>query len=277
MIELPEAHVLAKQIEQTLVGKTIKSAAANTHPHGFATYSGNPSAYNAMLSGKKILGASADRGSGSIWDSNVEIRCGDMLLSISTPIKYHAIGEKLPKSHQLLLEFEDGSHMSCTVQMWGSMFCVPYMQAEQRREHGPNPLTDAFDEAYFDVLFNSVKQTMSVKAFLATEKRIPGLGNGVLQDILFNAGIHPKRKLQTMGDAEKKKLFLSVKDTLRQMTDEGGRDTEKNLFAQKGGYRTILSSNTLNAPCRACGNALKREAFLGGNIYFCPTCQPLQR
>lgn|GEM_PF-2077218 len=30
------------------------------------------------------------------------------------------------------------------------------------------------------------------KAFLATEQRIPGLGNGVLQDILWTARIHPK-------------------------------------------------------------------------------------
>ncbi len=37
--------------------------------------------------------------------------CEDMLLVMSTPIKYHAPGDKLPKSHQLLLGFEDGSHM----------------------------------------------------------------------------------------------------------------------------------------------------------------------
>ena len=128
----------------------------------------------------------------------MEIVCEDMLLSISTPIKYHEPGEKPPKSHQLLLGFEDGSHMSCAVQMWGSMFCAPYAGTSERRTQGASPLTDAFNEAYFDDLWNGVKPIMSAKAFLATEKRIPGLGNGVLQDTLFNAGIHPKRKLQTM-------------------------------------------------------------------------------
>jgi formamidopyrimidine-DNA glycosylase len=275
MIELPETYVLAEQIEQTLVGKTIRRAAANTHPHGFAMYTGDPAAYGDMLAGKKITMPGADLGTGDIRDCNVEIICGDMRLSISTPIKYHAPGEKLPKSHQLLLEFEDGSHMSCTVQMWGSMLCVPLSEIPERHKQGPSPLADAFDETYFDGLRSGVKPSMSAKAFLATEKRIPGLGNGVLQDILFNARIHPKRKLQTMNDEDMERLFRSVKSTLRDMRERGGRDTEKDLFGHKGGYRTILSSNTQKYPCRVCGGGLIREAYLGGNIYFCPNCQPL--
>jgi len=40
-------------------------------------------------------------------------------------------------------------------------------------------------------------------------------------------------------------------------------------------YKTILSANTLKYPCPACGNGLVREAYLGGNIYFCPDCQKI--
>ena len=272
MIELPETHVLSKQITQTLVGKTISRAAANTHPHGFAFYSGDPAAYDAMLSGKKITESGTGYGE---WCETVGIICEDMLLAIGTPIKYHAPGEKLPKSHQLLLEFEDGSHMSCTVQMWGALHCVPIADRAKERKQIPNPFEDAFDEAYFNSLIGSVKPTLSAKALLATEQRIPGLGNGVLQDILFNAGIHPKRKLQTMSDSDTHRLFTGVKSTLKEMRDCGGRDTEKDLFNQSGGYRTILSNKTIAFPCRVCGSGLVRQAFLGGNIYFCTVCQPL--
>ena len=274
MIELPEVYVLAEQIDQTLIGKRIKNTAANVFPHGFATYSGDPDAYGGMLAGKKITGVRADIGSMDIWDCNVEITCEDMLLSISTPIKYHAPGEKLPKSYQLLLQFDDDSYMSCTVQMWGSMLCVPLVGDLQRRELGPNPLSEAFDEIYFDHLWNSVKPSMSAKAFLATQKRIPGLANGVLQDILFNAQIHPRRKLQTMNEEDKKRLYNSIKTTLKDMKDHGGRDTEKDLFDRAGGYKTILSKKTMKYPCPVCKNGLIRESYLGGNIYYCPTCQP---
>jgi len=67
MIELPEAFVLAKQIKETLVGKTIQNAAANTHPHGFAWYWGEPAQYGALLNGKKITGATAYGGRPEIW------------------------------------------------------------------------------------------------------------------------------------------------------------------------------------------------------------------
>jgi len=52
MIELPETYVLSEQINNTLVGKTIRSAVAGAHHHAFAWYTGDPAEYNAKLAGK---------------------------------------------------------------------------------------------------------------------------------------------------------------------------------------------------------------------------------
>lgn len=277
MIELPEAYVLAEQINKTISGKTIMNVSANKHPHKFAWYSGDPSKYHEKLSGKKVTGSNP--GTGYTCGGNVEVLCGDMLLIISTPIKYHFQGDKLPQKHQLLIEFEDFSHMSCTVQMWGAMLLTGINDLENGIPKGfnvnkcPDPLTDGFDAEYFNRLFKSCKQNLSAKAFLATEQRIPGLGNGVLQDILFNARIHPKRKLQTMTGSQIEALYKSVRETLFNMAAQGGRDTEKDLFGVSGGYKTILSSKTLKETCPVCGGDIIREAYLGGNIYYCPICQ----
>ena len=277
MIELPETYVLAEQINQTLIGKTVANVTANAHPHAFAWYTGDPNTYHERLNGKKVTGSNP--GTGYTCGGNTEIVCEDMLLVVSTPIKYHMYGDKLPKKHQLLIEFNDESHLSCTVQMWGAMFCCPInadgVPEGVTHDNRPDPLTDAFDEAYFDTLWSGTKPALSVKAFLATEQRIPGLGNGVLQDILFNAGIHPKRKLQDLSGSDKEKLYHSVKSTLLAMREQGGRDTERDLFNRKGGYQTILSANTLKNPCPVCGGGLVREAYMGGNIYFCPGCQKI--
>lgn len=271
MIELPESYVLADQINKTLIGKTITHAQANTHSHGFATYSGDPSNYGSMLKGKKINSANAD--TGFTCGGNIEILCDNMSLVTSTPIKYHIPNAKLPKKHQLLLTFDDKSHLSCTVQMWGCMLCGPKGEFEKITK--PSPLSDDFGENYFDKLFWGANPGLSAKAFLATEQRIPGLGNGVLHDILWNAEIHPKRKLETFKTLDKEKLYKNVKFTLLQMRNQGGRDTEKDLFGQPGGYKTILSKNTLAYQCPRCGDGLIRQSYLGGNIYFCPTCQKL--
>ncbi|MCL2703048.1 MAG: endonuclease VIII [Defluviitaleaceae bacterium] len=275
MIELPESHVLAKQVAETLTGKTITKAVADASPHKYAWYTGDPAGYNGLLSGRKITGSSADKH--YTCGGNTEIHCGDMLLVISTPIRYHSPGNKLPEKHQLLLGFDDSSHITCSVQMWGGMLLtraddINFPQGFTVNKN-PDPLMDSFDLPYFMRLFDGVKKNMSVKAFLATEQRIPGLGNGVLQDILFNARFNPRRRLDTLDTGDVELLHKCVKETIADMAARGGRDTERDLFGTNGGYNTILSSKTLKNPCPVCGGEIRREAFLGGNIYFCPVCQ----
>ena len=274
MIELPEAHTLSNQFDEVFKGKTIVSAVANTSPHGFAWYSGDPASYDMKLAGRKITDT-------AYYGGRPEMHAEGMIISFLDGIRFRHIkeDEKRPEKHQLLLEFNDGSALGCTVQMYGGMLVFPdepsddfyYNVAKEK----PSPYTKEFSKSYFDKLFDDIKKSLSVKALLATEQRIPGLGNGVLQDILINARIHPKRKAISLSDNERETLYNAVVSTLKNMRDGGGRDTEKDLFGNPGGYSTILSSKTLAYPCRICGSSLKREAFLGGNIYFCTGCQRL--
>mgnify|MGYP000888013374 CR=1 FL=1 len=108
-----------------------------------------------------------------------------------------------------------------------------------------------------------------------SKQRIPGLGNGVLQDILWAARIHPKRRMDALSGADMTAMFDAVKRLLAEMTARGGRDTERDLFGAPGGYVTVLSRNTVGAPCPACGATIAKEAYLGGAIYYCPGCQAL--
>jgi formamidopyrimidine-DNA glycosylase len=271
MVELPEAYVLAKQIQQTLTGKRISQVIANHSPHKFAWYSGDPAKYNDRLAGKTILGAQA-------FGGHVEIQAGDMLLVISTSIRFHARNEKLPKKHQLLVMFEDGSSISCTVQMWGALACFPENEKSSIPDYlisreKPSPLSNHFDRPYFDSLFDEKTGSLSAKAFLATEQRIPGLGNGVLQDILWTAKIHPRKKMADLSSREISQMYRAVKSVLQKMAKQGGRDTEADLFGCSGGYRTILSKNTVGKPCPACATIITREAYMGGTVYVCEGCQ----
>ena len=137
-------------------------------------------------------------------------------------------------------------------------------------------MSTAFDRAYFEGIISAQgTQKLSLKALLATEQRIPGLGNGVLQDILFGARMHPKKMVNTLSEEDKEVLFSSIKDTLSAMVSQGGRDTELDIFGHPGNYRTILSMNTVNKPCTVCGTMIKKEAYMGGSVYFCEKCQTL--
>ena len=275
MLEIPESKTIARQMQETVKGKRIKSCVAGASPHGFAFYHGDPAGYGELLGGRSIDEVTSFAG-------YVEAKLGDVRLQFNdgVNVRYLEPGAAAPKKHQLYLEFDDGSIIYCTISMYAGLMAFREGALDDNFYHKaahekPSPLSDAFTPAYFDGILAEAKPTLSAKALLATEQRIPGLGNGVLQDILFRAGVHPKKQLKAMSDGDKEAMYRSVRQTLQDMTDGGGRDTEKYLFGKNGGYVTALSKNTLAYPCRQCGDSLVKHAYLGGAIYFCPTCQPL--
>jgi formamidopyrimidine-DNA glycosylase len=274
MIELPEAAVLAKQISETVVGKKIRNVIAVQSPHKLAWYFGDPQEYKGLLTGKVVSGAAN-------YGGQVEMTAdkAKLLFSDGVNLRYYNKGVKLPDKHQLLIEFHDGSSLAGWVQMYGGLSAFPagkndnkyYLVAKEK----PSPLSGDFDEEYLGSLFGAGTAKLSLKAFLATEQRIPGLGNGVLQDILFNAKMHPKKRAGTLSATDEKVLFGSIKNTLLEMTSKGGRDTENDLLGEPGRYKTKLSKNTVGQPCPACRTLIKKEAYLGGSIYYCVKCQKM--
>jgi len=275
MIELPEALNLAGQINDTIHGKRVASLIAVQTPHKLAWYYGEPQKFSDLLVGRTIGRANAYGGLVEIKAENANILLGD-----GAGIRFHRKNEPRPANHQLLIEFDDHSAISISIQMYGGIGVFlegeldsPYYRVAKEK---PSPFSPAFNEVYFDRLISAPEvQKLSLKALLATEQRIPGLGNGILQDILFNARMHPKKKVNTLAEAEKEVLFNSVKTTVSTMATKGGRDTELDLFGCLGGYKTILCKNTVNKPCPVCGTIIKKEAYMGGSVYYCEKCQRL--
>lgn len=275
MIEIPESQTVARQVRETLAGRAVTGVFNATHPHKFTWYSGDPLEYPKMLTGRKIVSA---EGHGAFIDLVLD---DDLHLAVSdgVNVRLNDADAAIPSKYQLLATLDDGRFLVFTVAMYGGINAFrgdwdnPYYRGARTKI---SPLDAAFDAAYFEKLLDGAKRNLSAKAFLATEQRIPGLGNGVLQDILFGAGIHPKRKIAALADADTERLFGTLKSLLTEMTRRNGRDTEKDLFGHCGGYAVQLSRNTCAGPCPVCGGLIVKEAYLGGAVYYCPACQPLK-
>lgn len=274
MMEIPEASTLAQQVAATLVGRTITKVEAAHSPHRLVGWSGDPATYPTLLTGRELTGATASGG-------HLELSAGDrhVVLSDGVRLLLLPVGEPLPSRHQLHLGLDDGRNLVVTVAMYGGIQVCRAGEPANRyldvARRAPSPLTPAFDRRHFDGLVADAPAALSTKALLATEQRIPGLGNGTLQDVLWNARLHPRRKVASLSDDEVARLFAAVTGTLRDMARAGGRDTERDLFGDPGGYATALSRATLDHPCRRCGGSIRKEAYLGGAVYWCTTCQPL--
>ena len=272
MLEFPEVVAIAAEMRESLVGKTVQAVLPPTKEHKFCWFAGDPAAYSARMRGARISGA---EGFGSYAQFSLD---NGLLFSFHDGVNARLLPRAdAPKDYQLLIEFTDGSALAFTVAMYGGIllhdetFDNPYYQ---KGRAAVSPLSGAFG-ALFRQVFEESKPSLSAKAFLATQQRFPGIGNGVLQDILLNAGVHPKRKTGTLDAAEREKLLNATVETLRVMTARGGRDTEKDLYGNPGGYRTMLSKNTLPFGCPICGGPIVKEAYMGGAVYYCPACQPL--
>ena len=270
MMELPEVNNIKNQLSENIIGKRIKTVKPPTKIHKFCWYNGDVAQYDNLIKGASVNSAEGfgifveigfDNGYKLCFNDGVNVRLIDE--------------DKIRKDYQLLIEFEDESKLLFNVAMYGSIILHHNDYDNEyyiKSKEGISPFSSEFKKYYYD-LFTKVKPVCSAKAFLAAGQRIPGIGNGVLQDILFDAGIHQKRRINTFTEEDKEKLLNSITNILKSMIDNGGRDTEKDIFGNEGGYKVLLSKNTFKSPCPKCGAVLKKETYLGGSIYYCPCCQ----
>jgi formamidopyrimidine-DNA glycosylase len=275
MIELPEALVIARQMDKELSGKRIVHGDRGNSSHKFAFSNGSSEEYAAIFKGKTV-GHSGSHGMSTLTeigqDHTLVLGCGGERILLHSP------GAKLPKKYQLLLQFKDGMSLTVTVSGWGNTLLLPSAEADQHnhvQKDRITPLDEAFTLDYFQQLFADVdpKSSKSIKYFMISEPGVWGMGNGCLQDILFHARLHPRRKVVDIAGDEQRLLYDALKRTLDSMIDLGGRNSEVDLYGNKGGYVRILDSKTKGTPCPECGTAIEKIQYLGGACYLCPTCQ----
>lgn len=276
MIELPEAITIARQISKELKGEKVVSAIRRSSPHKFAftgEYSDNE--FANIVKGKKVGDA---RANGSIILVDLE---PDYVLSLGCGgerILIHTSEATLPKKHQLMINFQDDIHLAVTISGWGE---VRLLEQSDLSNHphikwdAISPLSDSFTFTYFTGLIDSLPENkrVSAKYFIISEPGIWGVGNGCLQDILYRAKIHPKRQVTSLSNKERETLHATIRQTLAEMVELGGRDSEHDLYNKRGRYQRILHSKIVGKPCNECGTPIKKIQYLGGAVYFCPSCQ----
>jgi formamidopyrimidine-DNA glycosylase len=274
MIEMPEAWTIAGQMNESLTGKTFQHFAQGVLKHKFLWLSQPAEEYNAFLAGEHATGAKS-------YGRSIYLYVGEAHVlwfgELGGRIIYHPQGMGLPEKYHLRWDFSDGSVMTFNLQMWGF---VSLLEKAQLRTHpyaevGVPPLSGRFTIERFDQLLEEYpeKTKKGIKGFLVTSKHINGIGNSYLQDILFRARIHPRRKIPTLSAAERQSLYAAIQETISQAIKLGGREDEHDLFDHPGGYTRLMSSQTVGKACPNCGTPIEKISYLGGACYLCPACQ----
>lgn len=272
MIELPEARALALQADKLLPGLKVIDVVALHTPHKFCWMNLQPEELRSNLVNRTIakVTSSAHYLRFLFTDGSELYAAGDMI------VEYKHQSKQSDK-HQLALHFDNEFMIEFRVKMYGF---IGYGMSEDLAKQwqyyrcaleAVDPLSDEFSYEHFVKVTKLDQQAGSIKQALATDQHIPGLGNGVLQDILFNARIAPKRKVATLTEPDKRKLYQAVIETLKTMVSSNGRDSHNLLDGTPGGYHAQMTSNA--SMCPICHGPLTKEAYLGGKVIYCPNCQ----
>lgn len=273
MLELSESYTIASQMRQVLKNKIVSEIVVLQSPHKFMWFWGERDSFGELLEGKQVTGANS-------YGGIIELELEDVRVTFSDGAypRYYDDPRKFPKKSQFLMLFDDNTAIGVSVQMYGAVGIFKEGTCKEGYYLGSkakiSPLSDAFTYEYFKQVYAQSKgKKVSAKAFLGTEQRFPGIGNGTLQDILYQAGLHPKCDMESLTEEEFHNLYKCTCNTIWKMCEEGGRDTEKGLLGEPGGYLTWLSKKTACTPCTKCGYELRKGSYLGGTIYYCERCQ----
>jgi len=275
MFELPEMITLAKQMNLSLKGKTIRRGTLGNSLHKFLWYNRSREEFERLTRGKVI---------GEAWAKArwlfIPIKPGYVLLlgECGGKILFHPAGSKLPSKYHLYIDFEDDSFFTATTQMWGAMELYEEGE-EQKREYVQGMRTIPTDPDFTFEYFNSLIDELldgkkrSTKALLTQDQIIPGLGNAIAQDILFRAHLHPRHPIDELAADQLRSLYDSIVNTVADIIKKGGRYDEFDLFGERGGYARLMDKNAVGRPCPVCGGAVEKIQYLGGACYLCSNCQ----
>lgn len=167
------------------------------------------------------------------------------------PLLY-ASNRRTPKWHRFGVHFADGGD---------------FMLRDPRRlgavELDPDESrlgSDALTLTYAELDHALAQRSAPIKAVLMDQARVAGLGNLLVDEILWRAGIAPARITKTIEPDERKQLHRHIRQAVR-------------TLGRRGGSHTGDMPRDRDAPCPKDGTPLRRETIAGRTTYWCPAHQ----
>jgi formamidopyrimidine-DNA glycosylase len=111
-----------------------------------------------------------------------------------------------------------------------------------------------------------------VRAFLLDKRALDSLGNAYADEVLFEAGIHPKTWCRAITHEQAVRLhdeIVSVMTAAVAEVEGRGEPIEVKV-------RDFLKVR-LKEVCPRCGSKIRTAGVRGMDAYFCPKCQPATR
>jgi formamidopyrimidine-DNA glycosylase len=115
-----------------------------------------------------------------------------------------------------------------------------------------------------------------IKSALLNQKLLRGVGNIYADESLLRAGIRPRRRAASLTREDLRRLYLAVREVLREAISLGGSSVSDYVDAdgEEGFFQLQHRVYGREAePCLVCKAAIKRVVIAGRSSHYCPVCQ----
>ncbi|MBP8591304.1 bifunctional DNA-formamidopyrimidine glycosylase/DNA-(apurinic or apyrimidinic site) lyase [Candidatus Shapirobacteria bacterium] len=286
MPELPEVETIARSLSQSIVGKRIAAVKIFEKKQ----FIGDP---DQIISAKvekvfrraKILGLALDNKLALLFHLKLT---GQIIFFADHRLKEELVlpaplpfaDNKLPgKTTRIIIEFSDGSRLFFNdLRKFGWVKIIKSEKLKVKNlEYGPEPRGEDFSPDYLVDIFSKTRRP--IKIVLMDQKKIAGLGNIYANEVLFAAGIDPRRPANSLTRQEIAKLYEAIIKILQAAIKAGGTSAADDAYvkpdATSGGYQRYLKVyQQAGKPCPRCRKGIiKRLNLAGRGTFFCPCCQ----
>lgn len=287
MPELPEVETVRRGLEPAMTGKKILKASVNRPDLRWPF----PDNMAERLTGRRILAlrrrskyilADLDNGETLLIHLGMS---GRMLVSGKmTGVFHHDVGvveHPAPQEHDhVVLEMDGGARVTFNdARRFGAMDLFPTQSQEEfwlLRDLGPEPLGNTFDAPYLVERFKG--RRTPVKSALLDQRIVSGLGNIYVCEVLFRAGIDPRREAGRIARARVETLVPLIRVVLEEAIRSGGSSLKDYRQADgELGYfqHTFQVYDREGADClrEGCGGTIQRFVQSGRSTFACLQCQ----
>jgi formamidopyrimidine-DNA glycosylase len=277
-IELPEAFILAKQMNRELPGKQIQVAQLCSYEKlqriGFVNR--DVSVFNQLNGGK--IESVESRG------NVIRVKLDNGMNLLLSPeyggkIVYHSKKEPIPAKMHLKLLFSDNTALTVKLTGMGVIQALKDSELENsyvyRRDFSEKVTPKDEKEFTFERFSKELSnKNVNIKAALVGKDAVVvGLSNSAFQDIIYRACIHPKRKASSLTEKEQRALYDATKTVIEERIKWGGKDQFTDLYGKRGNYSPQMGPNMRDRTCRKCGAKVEMLNLGGGQTFYCPACQ----
>jgi formamidopyrimidine-DNA glycosylase len=262
MPELPEVETVVRRLRKPLVGRTItavRATWANSVPTGIPHL-------ERALPKRKILSLNR-RGKYLKFD----LSGGYYLfihLKMSGDLEIEGQSEAPHPHDRTVFQLDNKKELRFRdPRKFGRVYLVKN-ESEVTGKLGPEPLT--IEEDSFLNLFKGKKGRL--KPLLLNQEFIVGIGNIYADESCFQAGINPKRKVQTLKKEELQRLLKAIKQILGKAIKFNGSTFD--FVYRGGGFQNHFKVyDRKDEPCKRCKTPIKRIILGSRSTHFCPKCQ----